>query len=347
MNRRRVTLSDVAKEVGVSTTTVSLVLSGRGRDLRISADAERRVRQAATALGYRRKARPAGSHAGDADAIGFVFTTVATSGLAGDLIRGAADAAHAHGVLLVVAETDGDRESEQSLIEAMLDRQVDGIVYAAMHTTQVSVPDGIEAGRAVLLNVLPDRPSRLSVVVPDEVEAGRTAARALLDAGHRDGIHLIGAGADDVPPGSVTAGKRLIGIHEVFDAAGVEIAGARVCRRWLPENGFAATKDLLESQRPRALVCFDDRLAFGAYQALADAGLAVPADVSVVSFDDHPLAGWVRPKLTTVALPHYELGAKAVEVLLTEPRPPTPVVHHVPMPRRDRSSIAPPRPADT
>ncbi|ROP35870.1 LacI family transcriptional regulator [Saccharothrix texasensis] len=350
VNRQRVTLADVAKEAGVSVTTASLVLSGRSRDLRISAAAELRVRQAAKDVGYRyrRKVLSAGLSAGFTHTLGFISDAVATSGLAGDMIRGAVDAAREHGALLFVGETDGDRESEQKLIAAMLDRRVDGIVYAAMNTRHVSVPDEIEGGRAVLLNALPDRSSPLPVVVPDEVEAGRTAARALLDAGHRDGICLVGAGVDpdDVPPGSITAAERLVGIREVLDAAGVEIAGARSCRWWLPEQGFAATKALLGRVRPRALICFDDRLAFGAYQALSDAGLAVPADVSVVSFDDHPLAGWMRPALTTIAVPRYELGAKAVEVLLAEQRLPAPTVHRVPMPRRDRSSIASPRPAD-
>ena len=68
--------------------------------------------------------------------------------------------------------------------------------------------------------------------------------------------------------------------------------------------------------------------------------------LDTLSFDDHPLAGWVRPALTTIAVPRYELGAKAVEVLLAEHRLPDPTVHRVPMPRRDRSSIASPRPAD-
>jgi LacI family transcriptional regulator len=343
VNRQRVTLADVAEAAGVSTTTVSLVLSGRGRDLRISAAAEQRVRRAANAVGYRRRVLSGGVRAGGTHTIGFVSAAVAD--LSSDLVRGAVDAARTHGVLLFVADTDGDREAEQGLIGTMLDHRVDGIVYAAPHTTRVAVPEEVEAARAVLLNVLPDRPSRLPAVVPDEVEAGRAAARALLDAGHRDGIHLIGAGTgpDDVPPASVTGAERLAGITEVFAAAGVELAGATPCRWRLPEHGFTATKRLLRRARPRALVCLNDRLAFGAYQALAEAGLSVPVDVSVVSFDDHPLASWVRPKLTTVAVPHYELGAKAVEVLLTGRRSGTPTVHRVPMPRRDRSSIAPPR----
>ena len=88
------------------------------------------------------------------------------------------------------------------------------------------------------------------------------------------------------------------------------------CPDWQPELGYSATQQLLEKTRPSALICFNDRLAFGAYQALAEAGLTVPTDVSVVSFDDDVLASWVKPQLTTVALPHYELGRAAIELLL-------------------------------
>ncbi|MGC7101381.1 substrate-binding domain-containing protein [Amycolatopsis lurida] len=105
---------------------------------------------------------------------------------------------------------------------------------------------------------------------------------------------------------------------------------------------------LLERTRPRALVCLNDRLAVGDYQALDDFGLKVPADVSVVSFDDHPVAGWIRPKLTTIALPHYDLGRKAVEVLPSEIErnpdgtAPEGEVHRVLMPIRVRDSVAAP-----
>jgi LacI family transcriptional regulator len=85
----------------------------------------------------------------------------------------------------------------------------------------------------------------------------------------------------------------------------------------------------------------NDRLAFGAYQALGEAGLRVPADVSVVSFDDDPLAQWLRPGLTTAALPHEQMGRRAVELLLDgQPRGRT----MVPMPLRRRRSIAQPDP---
>ncbi|MCE6998732.1 LacI family DNA-binding transcriptional regulator [Saccharothrix sp. S26] len=348
MGRRRITLADVAKATGVSTTTVSLVLAGRGRDLRISEEVERRVRSTAQELGYRRNTLSVGLRTGRTQTIGFVSDTVASSLLAGNMIKGALDAAHERGFMLFFGESGGDPDVERALVEAMHDRQVDGIIFAAMYTRRVAVPEGLDDGPAVLLNALPAAYSTVPAVLPDEVEAGRAAARVLVDAGHRDGVHVVGAGPRlrDVPPNSIAATERLIGIHEVFRAAGVEPASARQCPKWMPENGYETTREILRHHRPRALLCLNDRLAFGAYQALAEAGLSVPDDVSVVSFDDHPIASWVRPRLTTIALPHQELGAKAVEVLFaaSERRrrgKGAPVVHRVPMSVRPGESVKP------
>jgi LacI family transcriptional regulator len=146
-----------------------------------------------------------------------------------------------------------------------------------------------------------------------------------------------------MPKGSVAGVQRLRGISEAFRAAGVEIAGALPCPDWQPELGYTATRQLLDKTRPAALICFNDRLSLGAYQALADAGLEVPNDVSVVSFDDDVLASWVRPQLTTVALPHYELGRAAIQVLLEtntpQPPPGRAAVRLIPMPLRERDSV--------
>jgi LacI family transcriptional regulator len=347
---RRVTLAEVAKHAGVSRTTASLVLAGRGRELRISQHVEQRVVEAAKELEYRPNIVSRGLRTGTSRTIGFVSDTVATSRLAGDMIKGALEAAREQGMLLFIGESEGESDLERGLLDAMHDRQVDGIVFASMFTRAVKVPAGLTTGPAVLLNAVSKRPSPLPTVVPDEVEAGRAAARVLLDAGHRDGIHLIGAGprVRDVPPAALAGVERLTGIRETLTKARVRIASGRVCADWQPELGYEATRDLLEQTRPRALICLNDRIAVGAYQALDDFGLKVPADVSVISFDDHPVASWIRPKLTTVALPYYELGRKAVEVLLAEigrDRDATPAVgatHRVPMPVRLRDSVSTP-----
>jgi LacI family transcriptional regulator len=350
LSPRRVTLAEVAEHAGVSRTTASLVLAGRGRELRISRSVEQRVLNAAKELEYRPNIVSRSLRTGTTRTIGFVSDTVATSRLAGDMIKGALEAAREHGLMLFIGETEGETELERGLLAAMHDRQVDGIIFASMFTRAVKVPTALTTGPAVLLNAVPKRASTLPSVVPDEVEAGRTAARVLLDVGHRDGIHLIGAGPRlrDVPPEALAGVERLTGIREVLAEAKVRIASGRVCADWQPEYGYEATRELLENTRPRALICLNDRLAVGAYQALDDFGLMVPADVSVMSFDDHPVATWIRPKLTTVALPHYELGRKAVEVLLAEINHegegtrPEGETYRVPMPVRLRDSVATP-----
>ncbi|NUT47485.1 MAG: LacI family DNA-binding transcriptional regulator [Saccharothrix sp.] len=350
MRRKRVTLADIAEAVGVSSTTVSLVLSGRARDLRISSDVQSRVRAAAERMGYRRGAVSAGPRAGRPPIIGFVSDTVATSRLAGEMIKGAVEAARDLGFTLVLGETEGDAALEHTLLRTLHQHHTAGVILASTRTRVVEVPEDLGATAAVLLNALPAQRSSLSSILPDEVEAGRAAARVLLEAGHRDGIHVIGAGPDpaDVPDGAVAAVERLVGLHDEFDSAYVTVESARPCRSWLPESGFDATRDLLARTRPRALVCLDDHLALGACQALQHAGLRVPNDVSVVSFGDHPVSSWIRPRLTTVALPYRELGVKAVEVLVGDLRRPTGeapdqgTAHRVPMPVRLRDSVGPP-----
>lgn len=235
-------------------------------------------------------------------------------------------------------------------MDELRDRHADGVVFASTHTRVAAVPAGPHDGPAVLLNATSATPAAVPSVLPDEVRATRSAARVLVAAGHDRGIHLIGAGSMpcDVPRHGIAAAERLLGLRQVFAAAGAEIAGARWCPQWTPEHGFDATAELLRTHRPKALVCLNDHLAFGAYQALDEAGLSVPEDVSVIGFEGHPVASWLRPRLTTIALPHHELGERAVGVLVDlvvrgggDAR--APMVHRVPMPVLEGGSVAPPR----
>ncbi len=341
----RVTLADVARSAGVSQTAASFVLSGRREEMRISAAVEARVLRAVRETGYRPNIVSRSLRTGTSHTIGFVSDTVATTAFAGHLIWGALDAAREQGHLLFIGETEGDTDLEQRLIEAMLDRGVDGVVLASMYTRKITVPKVLTNRPAVLLNAVPANHTTVPSVVPDEVEAGHTVARVLLEAGHREAIGLIGATPPNrVPKDSLAAVQRLQGITEALHRANVEIAGAVACPDWQPEIGYEATHRLLKKTRPSALICFNDRLALGAYQALADSGFDVPGDVSVVSFDDDLMASWVRPKLTTVALPHYELGRVAINLLLGEEGPEprsngSPLIHRIPMPLRQRDSV--------
>lgn len=340
MRSSRVTLAEVARRAGVSRTTASFVLAGR-TDMRISADAQDRVLAAAEELGYRPNLTARGLRAGVTGTIGLISDTIATTPYAGQVIRGALDAALKHDRLLLVAETGGDAGVERRLVEEMLDRQVDAVLYGAMYTQEREPPAILRDRPVVLLNCLAesfDAPS----VIPDEFEGGQTAAQALLDAGHTTGIYAIGGRhrTKQTPDGVIAGRERMRGIEERLAAVGTGLEAVVECAWHGPEYGYDAVGELLaDGRRPRALICLNDRVAFGAYQALHEDGLRVPDDVSVASFDDSDLASWLRPALTSVALPHYELGNLAATLLLENRLEQQ--VHRVSMPIRLRDSIIP------
>jgi LacI family transcriptional regulator len=225
----------------------------------------------------------------------------------------------------------------------MLDRQVDGFLYAAMATRRLTVPPALLTVPVVLLNATSK--DDLPCVLPDNERAGRTVTAALLDKGHHDRIAVIGRNRakETDPEISLAVDARMRGIRETLAEAGTTLRHEAFCHEWLPEHGYKAMRAILRKpHRPSAVICMNDRLAFGAYQALAEAGITVPADMSVVSFDDDPIAAWLRPGLSTVELPHQEMGRRAVELLLDGPASEP---HLVPMTLRRRKSIAPPAPS--
>lgn len=346
MSTKRVTLADVAAAAGVSGSTASLVMTGRGTELRISATVQDKVRAAADRLGYRPNAVSIGLRTGSSRTLGFVSDSVATSQLAGNMILGAIEAAKEHGFMMFISETEASSTAENDLINAMMDRQIDGLILATMFTRRHEVPKGAAHIPVVLLNSVPNKVPKVDAVLPDEVAAGRDAAQLLIDQGHRK-IHLLGAGPrlSDVPHDSIAGRERLQGIHEALRDAKIKPASHTAVPDWIPPHGRTATQAILaKDPDPGAIICFNDRLAFAAYQVLGEAGLSIPDDVSVVSFDDYDIAGWMRPGLTTFALPHQEMGRKAVELLIAQIKPSDeppapPQVHRIPMPLHARDSV--------
>lgn len=339
MPPQRATLLQVAQRAGVSRSTASFVLTGRHVDMRISDDARQRVLRAAQELDYRPNLMARSLRTKVTRTIALVSDTIASDPYAGRAIHGSLASAVAHGHLLFIGETEGDPLVEEKLISDFLDRQVDAFVYASMFTRYVRVPKQLRGRPLVLLNCL-TRGARTAYhsVIPDEVAAGWTAAKTLIEAGHRGGIYLVGSPAQHVFAGR----ERLAGIGEGLAAAGTKLAGVIDCN-WWPDSAYdAVSRALAAGTRPRAVICLNDRIALGAYQAIRGAGLFIPDDISVLSFDDSELAAWLRPQLTSIALPHYQLGWEAVELLLGPAKDPG--VVRMPMAARLRDSVG--KPAD-
>lgn len=313
---RRATLADVARLAGLSATSASMILNGRP-DTRLSQQAHDRVNAAAQALGYRPNVAARGLRTDKTSTIAFISDLVATTRFASGLIKGALEATEAAGNVMLVLETGGEPQRETEAIEAVLDRQVDGIVFATMRARELFVPDLPTGINVVMLNATNAR--HTTSVLPDEAEGGRTAVELLLEKGHREGIALVGQNdeAERDTFRSATIVRRVSGIRHAMSAAKLNFVAEESVWLWEPESGYQATQKILSNHPDlRALVCMNDRLAFGAYQAISDAGLTVPGDVSIVSFDNDELAAYLRPGLTTVALPHQAMGQKAVELLL-------------------------------
>lgn len=313
--KKRVTLADVARLAGLSTTAASMILTGRP-DTRLSADAHAKVHAAAASLGYRPNAAARALRTDKSRTIAFISDYVATTRFASGLIRGALAAAEEAKHVMLVLETGGEPAREIEAVEAALDRQVDGLIFAAMRAREVFVPDLSVNLPVVMLNGTSARFP--AAVLPDEYEGGRSAVRLLADTGIRTDIVLLGHNQDEEKGlfRSESISRRLSGIRDEMRAQGLSFTRELSCWNWEPSHGYDLVRPLLPQNQPRAILCLNDRLAFGAYQALDEARLSIPHDVSLVSFDNDELASYLRPGLTTIGLPHEAMGRRAVEILL-------------------------------
>lgn len=324
---RKPTLNDVARRAGVSPATASYILNDQSAQMRIALDTQVRVRKAAVELAYRPNPAARSLRTASSRTVGMISDFLASGHFASQMITGASQAARDQDHVIVVGESGGDPEVESLLIEEMLDRRVDGILYATEATKEIRIPPVLEHQRTVLLNCV-DRSANLSAVVPDEYQGGRSAAEELLAGGVHGAIHVVG----EEPTTGVTARwLRMDGLRDGLRGGGAKVAGEIACEWAVPAAYEAVDAFLGSSPPPGALVCLNDRIAMGAYQALAEHGHTVPGDVSVVSFDGSDLARWLRPRLTSIALPYAELGSRAVEMLLVD-APPSTGVERLPMP---------------
>jgi LacI family transcriptional regulator len=341
----KASIRDVAAAAGVSVTTVSHVLNNKS-GTRVSPETRERVESAARRLGYAANGLARGLRLQRSQTLGLLSDVIATTPHAGRIILGAQETASARGWVLMLLTTGGDPEVERREIQALAQHRVDGVLYATMYHRVVRVPDELAPMPVVLLDATSVDPVWPSVV-PDERGGGEVAVRELLAHGHRR-IGLV-TNVDDIP---ATRG-RLLGYQAALREAGVpfrpELVRAEVSDT---HGGYRASRELLRlPDRPTALFCFNDRMAMGAYRAAAELDLRIPTDLSVIGFDNQELiAEGLYPGLSTVALPHYEMGAWAVETmvdLLDQPkgsrrRTARQVAMPCPLVRRDSVAAAPP-----
>lgn len=308
---KRVTMTDVARAAGCSQSTVSVVLNSTPGII-IASETRKRVVKAASALGYVLP-RTVVSTASLPRQISIIFDYIATSPEAVVSIDGAREAAWLSGHVVSAYQTHNDTRMQPITIAAAMASSVEAIIYATIMTREVTVPRELyETSLPVILLNCYSQDRAFPSVLPGEVAGGHVATRTLTMAGHRRIAHITGEMWMDA------AKSRLKGYRQALASAEIPYDPTLVRKgNWQTSSGYHHTLSLMKlERRPSAIFCSNDRMAIGCYEALKECGLRIPADVSVVGYDDEEVAAQLSPPLTSLILPHREMGRWAVETAL-------------------------------
>lgn len=302
------TIQDVARLAGVSIATVSRVLNRTAHPVR--SEVRERVEAAARELDFRPSSLARGLAGRETRTVALVVPDIANPYYP-RLSRGVEDIASARGYALIVCNTDYRADKLELYLRLLREKRVDGVLLAGGGHEAADDLAGL-AGAGLPLQVIGRHPLAAPSVRIDNVEAGRAATRHLLERGRR-AIAFVGG-----PASHTTVADRRTGYRQALAEAGVPIeAGREIAGGFGPEDGERAVERLLGGGSPfDAVFAFNDQLAVGVIHALLERGLEVPGRVAVVGFDDIPLAAYLRPSLSSVAVPAYELGSAGAERLL-------------------------------
>jgi DNA-binding LacI/PurR family transcriptional regulator len=300
----RVTIAEIAQEAGVSVPTVSKVVNGRAD---VAPATRARVEQLLQQRGYRRRVSRLRSGVLDV-----VFNEL-DSPWAMEIIRGVESAARAEDLAVVVSALAGPGAIGRSWVDDLAARRSAGVIIVFSELSRAQV----ERLRArsipfVVVDPVGETAEDVPWVGATNWSGGLAATRHLVELGHRR-IGMIGG-----PPGILCSRARIDGYRAALDEAGVAVDPALIEHGdFHVEGGYEAGRRLLERpDRPTAIFAGSDLQAFGLYEAARVLGLRVPDQLSVVGFDDLPMARWAWPPLTTMRQPLFEMAARATRLVL-------------------------------
>lgn len=304
---RVVSIKDIARLVGVSHSTVSRAL--RASPV-VNAETAGRIRKVAEQQGYRASLIGRSLVTQRSMTVGCVATDIADPFVAG-VVAGIEEVANRQGYAVFLASSHADPQRELDVVRSFHERRVDGVIVPASRVGSLYLPHLAELRTPIVLINNQHPGSYTYSVSIDNVSAARRITRHLLQLGHRR-IAYIGNRS-----GSQADTDRLHGYR-------IELRKARLPFRSdlvmhadaTPEGGRAVMQRLLARRRPTAVFCYDDLTALGALAAARTAGVSVPADLSVVGFDDLFVSSYTAPPLTTLRQPMKEMGQRAAEILL-------------------------------
>lgn len=311
MTTTPITLRDVARRAGVHAGTASRALNPETRSL-VNSDTADKVIRAAEELGYRPNPLARGLKTNRSFTIGVLIPDL-TNPLFPPIVRGIEDALATVGYTALLANSDNDHAKERLHFQTMKDRQVEGFIMATAERDHPLIEDAMTADvPIVLINRTVDS-RRAFAVITDDHQGAALAVDHLVGLGHKRIAHIVG-------PERYSTGKaRYRGFIDAMNAAGVkpdrEII--RFTRTFTESEGARVFGRLLDEEKGfTAVFAGNDLLALGCYDVMAEVGVRCPEDISIVGYNDIPFLDKLRPPLTTIRIPHYEIGRRATELVL-------------------------------
>ena len=304
---RSVTIKDVAAHAAVSVATVSAVMN---ENKYVSPELAQRVRESIAVLGYQRNSFARGLKTQVSHSIGLIIPDIMNPFYT-NIARGVEDVAHVHDYSLIIGNTDEDPEKEKKYLQLLESKQADGMIIAVtdcsheyFHTLPIQKLALVGIDRSLI-------ELGIDTVLVDNKVGARTAIEHLIGLGHRR-IGLM-TGARGITPTE----ERLAGYTEALEEHDIAIDPALiVTTRARVDGGERGALQLLSLEdRPTALFMMDGTMVIGALQTIVKFGLRCPEDIALACFDDFTWASVMRPHLTVVDQPTYEIGKQAAHLL--------------------------------
>ncbi|MFC4769969.1 LacI family DNA-binding transcriptional regulator [Effusibacillus consociatus] len=313
------TIKDVARAAGVSTATVSRVLTDKGP---YTPETQRKVKEAIEKLNYQPNGLGRYLRKQETRTVIAVFPDI-TNPFFSQIIRGMEDEASAHGYTVILGNTDNRSERQNNYLKLLEERRADGIILTLARSSVEEI-DSIRKIGPVVLACEHFKEGEFSSVAIDNVAAAYEAVSHLIRLGHTHIAHIEG------PSDIILSRDRLLGYRRALRENGIK-------EEWVLQGDFSLEsgrslmgKLLQEKRRPTALFAANDKMAIGAILEAKAHGVKVPKELAVVGFDDIEMAQIVDPPLTTIAQPKYQIGAEAMRKLIAMLQgQPDPVLHTI------------------
>jgi DNA-binding LacI/PurR family transcriptional regulator len=310
-----ITIKDIARQAGVSHSTVSRAL--RGSPL-ISDETSRRIHQIAGELGYFPSGPARSLKTNRSRALGVIVNRI-DDPFYSEILQGIEEAAQERGYSLVMAASQRDPGREKDIIRGLRERRVDGVIICSGSFNPGQQREMLDYGiPIVIINNQSTEYYRYSVY-HDDIDGSRQVTRHLIKLGHRKIAYL----------GNSLSGRTTLdrqrGFQEELKASGLTVPAEYIHQvpGGSPEQGLQGVQHYLDlPEVPTALFCFNDLLALGVLKGLRQAGLAVPDDISVAGFDNIELSFYTTPPLTTLDQPKWYIGSQAAGLILNLLVPP-------------------------